>query len=114
MINLEYLAGFFDGEGTFWLGTQIKPSNGISYGKAVVMLSQSGDNGLALLEKIQSSYGGKIYQHLKVGDYKATKPAYKLYWNKGEAIKLIQMLLPYLILKKDAAQQVLNYLTRNE
>ncbi len=110
-ISLEYLAGFFDGEGTFYLGKQFK--NQIEYPKAQVMLSQSGPDGLHLLEQIQSQFGGNIYEHLKVGQHKATKSAYKIYWNKQEAIKLIQQLLPHLILKKQCAQDVLTYLTRD-
>ncbi len=110
-INVEYLAGFFDGEGTFYIGKQYK--NGKEYPHATVMLSQSGEDGYNLLCWIQSQYGGSVYQHLKAGQHKATKAAYKLYWNKEDAIVLINKLLPYLILKKAAAYDVLQYLTRN-
>ena len=108
----EYLAGFFDGEGTFYIGKQYK--NGKTYPHATIMLSQSGEDGRNLLEEIQQQYGGSIYQHLKVGEHKATKAAYKLYWNKTEGIELINKLLPHLILKKGAAHEVLSYLTRKE
>lgn len=107
----EYLAGFFDGEGTFWLGEQTG-KNGLQYGAFNVLLSQSGDDGLALLEQIQKEYGGKIYQHLRPGQYKATKSAYKLYWSRKEGIELIKILLPFLILKQEQAQKVLQYLER--
>lgn len=106
----EYLAGFFDGEGTFYIGKQLKNSK--VYPKAQVMVSQSGDNGLKLLKEIQSNYGGNIYQHLKPGQHKATKAAYKLYWNKKEAISLIEKLKPFLKLKLEEANLVYNYLTR--
>ena len=112
MINDSYLAGFFDGEGTFYLGKQEK--NGIIYPKAQVLLSQSGDRGKRLLVEIQEIYGGKLYEHLKPGQHKATKFAYKLYWNKKEAIELIKVLLPHLILKKAEAEAVLQYLTRDK
>ena len=112
MISLEYLAGFFDGEGTFYIGKQFK--NGIEYPKAQVMLSQSGNDGLALLTEIQTAFKGSIYEHLKAGEHKATKSAYKLYWNKKDAIPLCRALIPHLILKQEAAKQVLAYLTRNE
>lgn len=110
----EWLAGFFDGEGTFWLGTQIKKSNGREYPRAIVLVSQSGDDGLALLERIQKEYGGSVYQHLKPGQHKATKPAYKLYWNRTEAIVLISRIYPFLELKQKAAKAVLDYLNRND
>lgn len=107
----EYLAGFFDGEGCFYLGEQVK--NGKSYPKAQILLGQSGEDGLQLLLRIQSLYGGNLYHHLKVGEHKATKNAYKLWWNKEEGVKLITVLLPHLILKQQQAQKVLDYLTRD-
>ena len=108
----QYLAGFFDGEGTFYIGRQIK--NGKEYPHATVILSQSGDDGLRLLESIQLEYGGSIYQHLRPGQHKATKAAYKLYWNREEAIELINAIGDFLILKQNAANEVLTYLTRNK
>lgn len=77
------------------------------------MLSQSGEDGLALLVEIQKEYGGQLYQHLKIGEHKATKNAYKLYWRKTEAIALIPQLIPHLILKRKAAEEMMTYLTRN-
>lgn len=110
-IDVKYLAGFFDGEGTFYIGKQYK--KGIEYPHASIMLSQSGEDGLRLLECIQRDYGGKIYEHLKAGEHKATKSAYKLYWNKLEGILLCEKLIPHLILKQRSAQDVLFYLTRD-
>ncbi len=112
MITDEYLAGFFDGEGHFSINVQISKT-GKEYPHHTVMLSQSGEDGLQLLKEIQSIYGGKIYQHLKVGDWKATKNAYKLYWRKAEAAEFIPKILPHLRLKKAAAELVLQYVTRN-
>jgi hypothetical protein len=113
LISPQYLAGFFDGEGTFWLGTQVH-KNGNTYPQVKVLLSQSGEDGLRLLEEIQLSYGGTIYQHLKPGQHKATKAAYKLYWNKDEAIALINSISDYLILKQTVALEVLTYLLRKQ
>ena len=110
-LSPAYLAGFFDGEGTFFIGKQIK--KGKEYPHASVLLSQSGEEGLTLLTEIQKRFGGRLYEHLKPGQHKATKSAYKLYWNRVEAIQLIRCLLPYLILKEGKALEVLMYLTRN-
>jgi len=114
MIDEKYLAGFFDGEGTFSLIWQKAkhPQNFKKYPHATVLLSQSGEEGLQLLQEIQKDFGGSIYEHLKPGQYKATKSAYKLYWNKEDAILLINRIGPYLRLKYDIAQEVLKYLTR--
>ncbi len=110
----EYLAGFFDGEGTFHLGKQIKKSSGKEYPNCKVCVSQSGDVGKQLLENIQKKYGGKLYEHLKAGQHKATKSAYKLYWRKQEAVLLIHVLLPHLFIKQKEAQLALDYLTRHK
>jgi len=113
-ITPEYLAGFFDGEGTFYIGWQKakNPSNLRKYPHASIMLSQSGEEGLQLFEDIQTEYGGSIYKHLDAGQHKATKPAYKIYWNKEEGVLLIKTLLPFLRIKKQQAEEVLSYLTR--
>jgi hypothetical protein len=115
VITPEYLAGFWDGEGCFYMGMQKAkhPDNKKLYPKAQVMLSQSGEDGLRLLEAVREQYGGTIYLHLKPGQHKAKKTAYKIWWNKEEAIKLINTLMPYLILKKTQAAEVLQYLTRD-
>jgi len=110
---IAYIAGFFDGEGCFYLGTQ-KGRNGKDYPKAQILLSQSGPEGLEILNKIQETVGGNLYTHLVAGQYKATKTAYKLWWNADEGKLLIKTLLPYLIIKKKEAQAVLEYLERND
>src|SRR4051812_18219446 len=116
MISIEYLAGFFDGEGTAWLGTQTKKDK--QYPHYTILLSQSGDLGLSLLNTIRQEYGGALYKHLskgqKAGHATATKEAYKLYWNKAEGIKLLQNLIPHLVLKKQEAIKLLTYLMRNK
>lgn len=109
-IDIRYLAGFFDGEGCFYIGTQKKKDK--TYPKAQILLGQSGEDGLVLLQDIQKEYGGNLYLHLKPGQSGATKNAYKLWWNKLEGIILITKLLPHLKLKQQEARNVLNYLTR--
>lgn len=113
-VDIKWLAGFFDGEGCFYIGQQKakNPNNKKLYPKAQILLSQSGDDGLALFEAIKAQYGGNIYKHLDAGQYKATKKAHKMWWNKDEGIELITALMPHLIIKKEAAQKVLDYLTR--
>ena len=105
----DYIAGFFDGEGSATLAPLRK--NGKVYTRFEVVLAQSGENGLVLLERIQKQHGGKIYKN-KDTQGRQTKTAYKLYWNKEEAITFLVTMLPHLQLKKQAAQDVLDYLRR--
>ena len=109
-LTIEYVAGFFDGEGCCKVVKQKK--NGKEYGHLTILLSQSGDDGLALLEEIQTQYGGKIYKHLSKGQHKATKDAYKLYWNKDEGLTFLVTLLPYLRMKRKDVQCGIDYLRR--
>ncbi len=110
-LNEDWLAGFFDGEGCFKI-TKQHGKNGKEYKHASIMLSQSGEDGLLILLKIQQEYGGKIYHHLKIGEHKATKNAYKLYWNKDEGKTFLNRIIPRLILKRKDAELVLSYLER--
>ena|ERR1700757_1252082 len=116
MIEPAYLAGFFDGEGTVKITYQKSknPNSDKLYPHAHISIAQSGSDGLELLEKLRDQYGGNIYNHLSVGQYKATKPAYKLYWNKEEGARMLAQIIPYLRLKKQAAEEVFTYLIRNE
>ena len=77
-----------------------------------MLLSQSGEDGLILLEEIKKLFGGTIYLHLKAGQHKATKNAYKLYWNKEDAVVMLEQILPFLVLKQQHAKTVLEYLKR--
>lgn len=114
LVTDEWLAGFFDGEGCFWLGSQVKKSTGKRYPACRVIIGQSGENGKEVLEAIQTKHGGELYQHLAPGQHKATKSAYKLYWNAEEALALINTLLPHLLLKKEEAMEVKEYLERKK
>lgn len=111
MITDDWLAGFLDGEGCFKVTTQTK--NGKTYGHHSIMLSQSGPNGLQILQEIQTEYGGQLYHHLKPGQHKATKDAWKLYWRRDEGILFIQRIKDKLLLKRQDAETVLAYLERD-
>lgn len=111
-LSIEWVAGFFDGEGCAKIGKQAKVKSGIIYPHASLTLSQSGEDGLAVLEAVQKQFGGKIYHHLRVGEHKATKNAYKLYWNKEDGAAFLIKLIPHLKLKKQDCQTVLNHYQR--
>jgi hypothetical protein len=109
-LTLQYLAGFFDGEGCAKMGTAKK--NGNSYPVARVLLGQSGPDGYSLLKSIVDIYGGNLYLHLRPGEHKATKNAWKLSFRKLEAIKFLTDIQPFLILKQEDVKKVLEHLTR--
>jgi len=111
-LPIEWVAGFFDGEGCAKIGKQAKQLSGNVYPHATLMLSQSGEDGLDILQRIQKQFGGKIYHHLKPGEHKATKHAYKLYWNKDDGLIFLNQIIPFLHLKQKDAKLVKDYYER--
>lgn len=110
-ISEEWIAGFFDGEGCCKVGIQSK--KGKTYKHFSILLGQSGEDGKALLEEIQKEYGGNLYHHLKAGQHKATKNAYKLYWNREEGISFLKRIQDKVIMKKKDVDNVLEYMERD-
>lgn len=101
-ISIEYLAGFFDGEGCVYLGSTTASGTKKVYPHLIVSLAQSGEAGRTLLESIQSIYGGNI-QHRKPKG--ATKEAYQLRWCGKKAVDFLKQLSPFLNIKKIKAQE---------
>lgn len=113
MVSDEWLAGFFDGEGTIQLASY--PSrNGKLYTTLKVLLAQSGEEGKALLEEVVEQYGGRVYEHLKAGQHKATKSAYKWYICATNAAAFLRRIEPYLKLKKEKAQDAIRFVEERE
>lgn len=90
----EYLAGFVDGEGCFFIE---KRSGG-----AKLSIAQKD---YSLLEMIQSQWGGTFYHHPKGTSY--------LTFAGSFAKPIIESILPHLILKRDQASFMLRHLNRS-
>lgn len=106
-VDLKWLAGFFDGEGS----VGIYPRNWdrtktIRYYVLVVSLAQSGVNGKIVLDKLKSKYGGTVTQAKSTG-----KPMFK--WNiaANKAGKFLQDIEPFTILKKLQIQMAFKFNT---
>ena len=102
VFSLEWLAGFFDGEGS--IGVYARNTNrdkSIRYYVLVVSLAQSGNIGKQICEKLQSIYGGSVY---------LGKSAHKPQWKWNVSADLAQQFLytikPFLINKKEEADPV--------
>jgi len=113
-LSLEWIAGFFDGEGHVSIGMQKHYKTGKLYGRKNILLGQSGPEGLAILKEVQTMCGGQLYLHMKAGEGKATKDAWKLYWRAKEGRKFLEQITPYLRLKQKAALEALEYIKRND
>src|SRR5579859_4067102 len=87
MVNPEYLAGFFDGEGC------VSTNGRASGGYLTVTIANSH---LPILEVIKDQFGGSISRRSS-GSYTVT-----LSTRKAKAI--LEYMLPYLVIKKDVAE----------
>ena len=91
IIQLSYIAGFFDGEGSINLLTRIRPKN-TEYSLTVAIGQRDG----MTLDLIKENFGGNIYFVKRDGSY---------YWviTHKKAVKFLKEILPYLQYKKPQA-----------
>ena len=98
---LSWLAGLIDGDGCFSIG--VKVDNRVHIGKQVRIALKENDDWI--LKEIQEKTGiGKIYYSNK------GKPNGVCSWQTvsySDAIRITELLLPYLRLKKEKAKQFL-------
>lgn len=104
-----YIAGIFDGEGSIGY---------YSDGQRRVSISQSGDEGKELLNFIKDKTGfGYIYFNIKFKPSQTIKNVRPMHvWNaskRQEMRKFLNSVLPYLIIKREKAKEVLEKLGEN-
>jgi hypothetical protein len=98
-----YLAGIIDGEGCITIGAG-KKETCINYNAILCVQNTS----RKLIDWIQSHFGGQIYLSKKETD--KTKAAWMWRFTKKKDIELILLaILPYLVVKKEQAKILLNY-----
>ena len=103
MISTEYVAGFFDGEGT--VGIYLQKSK---YAVLTVGISNTNKH---ILELIKVKYGGNIYER-KIAD-KGRKRVFQ--WKLGTIASMFAFLLDiasYVVVKKDAVDLALEYIEK--
>ncbi len=109
MTELEQLAwcgGFFDGEGSVGISRQLR-----KYGKAKTSVSMSYVLGVAIcqkergpLEMFQQLFGGNLYS------YSVRGVTYHRWFTwSSVALRFLEIILPYLILKKDRVALAIDF-----
>lgn len=99
-LDLAYISGFFDGEGSIGVYDRNKSRDGSRrYYVLVVTLSQSGDEGLALLNEIQAMFGGSVSKKSYVN-----RQMWQLNLSADKGMDFLTELLPFLRLKKKQAE----------
>lgn len=92
-LSLEYVAGFFDGEGCI----------SVHRGNGIYLFCSISQNSKEVLEEIQQVIGGKIYEALN----RYNRTTYKIHWNGLAATAMLLEILPFLIVKKAQADLAL-------
>ena len=105
-VELSYIAGLFDGEGSFSIQVQIreyKDKESVRFNPRMTISLK--DGGEAILPRLVEVFGGQIYEYYERGKM--------LRWNLSRREKLIkttEQLLPHLKIKKEIAKRFLEAL----
>ena len=96
-----YLAGILDGEGTIQVAMHREKKRGRpTYFRAEVYVTNTN---MRLLEWIRQRFGGTIGRARRK-DGKNWKPVYRLHFPSGSIELLLQLVLPYLVVKQRLAE----------
>ena len=92
-LPLDYVAGLFDGEGTFAINFQKKKDTYLGFVAAPIVQIVVG-HAMPVLRALQQQFGGYICLRVKV-------PYWRLY-RRDDCRKFAEIILPYLRIKKDS------------
>jgi hypothetical protein len=104
-INLQYLAGFIDGEGCITIDKLTRKNK--TNNKKCFKLSMSITNTyIKIIEEIHNQFGRYL---IKLQEPKGCKKYKKVIWEQSHAVKMVKKLLPYLRLKRKQAKLLIAY-----
>lgn len=109
VMSWQYIAGFFDGEGSIGTGVHSTGRQATAY------IAQSGPVGLLTLRRIsefltENGIKNSVFESGKAGKHLRTMPSYRLaLCGYTSVVKFLTALFPYLYIKKTFAQDILRY-----
>jgi len=116
MLSLQYVAGFFDGEGNISLGGSNKKAirkNSLGRTRIIdhimwVRRVSIANTKLTILQQIQKQFGGTIYKH---GHKPSLDWEQGWRWNVhgGQSTRFLKKILPYLVIKRPQADVFLEF-----
>jgi len=109
--ELAYLAGIIDGEGNF----ESRVTH--NYRNRPCCKVNITNTSLELMKWVKQRIGGSIYKKVPVlkldgSGYRKQQYEYHLY-GKRPMLSLLKTLLPYLIVKRKLAEEIINYIEKN-
>lgn len=98
--EVAYVAGLFDGEGCVSIHFKTETRNGKGYHQMHVRISNTHEG---VLLWVQERFGGNLYNSLP-GGKGGHRPGFVLQWSNKSISPFLELLLPYLIVKREAAE----------
>lgn len=106
MLSIEYLAGFFDGEGYITFSSR---SGGKSTRYLVIGVSNCNKN---VIDAVQESFGGSSHVMHKPKPERGHRGSWQWKCCSNVAYDLLIQMLPYLIVKKEEAEIAIEFQQR--
>jgi len=105
-LDKKWLAGFLDGEGSFGVSRKTVTRNGFTWElfQPFVVLSQSGEKNLWILEELKKAFGEGIYDYRRSNWSPKWKPAWKWQISNSRAVKFAEWIKDDLLVKKQQAE----------
>lgn len=100
--SIEYLAGFFDGEGSVTITT----SGHFNLHVLRIFVTNTNEN---VLRNLQVAHGGRFESRTSKTSPKHWKPSFRLAWEGWRAAWLLEGMMPHLIIKKPQAELGLEF-----
>ena len=94
--DVAYLAGIVDGEGSICIKRQ-----DAQYNPQFKLLLRVMNTSRDLIDHLQGIFGGHVHQMKQVT---REKTLYELWWAGYDAKPLLELLVPYLVIKKEQAE----------
>lgn len=109
-----YLAGIMDSDGSISICIRHRNRPTPSYCVLVQLTWMATDKTLSAMEKIKSVYGGSINKHKRGNGFTNGKDIYKYQISTQQSRKLLEDILPFLLLKKEQCETALELIKTTE
>ena len=111
MLDVRYIAGFFDGEGTIFIGRGKRkrlPTAKTRTGCGWHLVVSLANSYAPVLDEIASNYGAKRLQY-QFKEGMANKPCYNLRFKSQDAYRFLKDIYPYLVVKRAQAALAIQF-----